>query len=153
MPFTFATANEILFPIFLFFFYLGAVSLLFSSKPSQTLPGTLEVDQFSSQVTPPNQLEPELELTENLETESTNKQSHLPEIYDQAAAIIDSLKKRTARKLCAPLNIRQKTNGVEKSLTFMKAEIRSKFKEDPQQVIAVIQERLPDLFSNYSVAS
>jgi hypothetical protein len=36
---------------------------------------------------------------------------------------------------------------VEKSLIFIKAEIRSVFKDDPERVMAVIQEKFSDLIS------
>jgi hypothetical protein len=60
---------------------------------------------------------------------------------------IKNLNKRQSRQLCKPLGIQQKCGNVEKSLIFIKAEIRSLFKDDPERVIAVIQEKFSDLIS------
>jgi hypothetical protein len=68
-----------------------------------------------------------------------------PVLYAQALAAIDGLGKREARKLCSPLSIQQKRNGVELSTELMIASIKREFKADPERVIEAIRERLPDL--------
>ncbi|MGH2413462.1 MAG: hypothetical protein ACRDEA_07190, partial [Microcystaceae cyanobacterium] len=67
------------------------------------------------------------------------------DLHNQIETIINNLNKRQSRKLCKPLGIQQKCGKVEKSLTFIKAEIRSLFKDDPKKVSAAIQEKLPEL--------
>ena len=62
------------------------------------------------------------------------------------ATLIDTLNKRQLRKLCKPLEIQQKSNGVEKTAVFLKAEVKNRFKTNPSQVIKVMVERLPELF-------
>jgi hypothetical protein len=68
------------------------------------------------------------------------------DLHAQADRIISNLNKRQSRQLCKPLGIQQKHGKVEKTLTFIKAEIRSLFKDNPERVIATIQEKLPELF-------
>jgi hypothetical protein len=68
-----------------------------------------------------------------------------PGLYDQALAVIDNLGKREARKLMGGLKLQQKRNGVELSTELMVASIRREFKVDPERVIEVIRERLPEL--------
>lgn len=87
----------------------------------------------------------------------TANNSNLPEknsSYDKIQEVIKTLTKRQSRKLCKPLSIQQKCNGVEKTTQLMRAEISRKFKDNPQLVISVIEEKLPDilakLFSNPS---
>ncbi|MGH2413929.1 MAG: hypothetical protein ACRDEA_09615, partial [Microcystaceae cyanobacterium] len=71
--------------------------------------------------------------SENITSAQPNSPSQL---NHQAAAIIDHLNKRQVRKLCSPLGIKQKTNGTELTTELIKASVRRKFKENPQQVIA-----------------
>ncbi len=59
--------------------------------------------------------------------------------------LIDTLNKRQLRKLCKPLGIQQKSNGVEKTAVFLKAEVKNRFKATPSKVIEVMVERLPEL--------
>ncbi len=61
------------------------------------------------------------------------------------ATLIDTLNKRQLRKLCKPLEIQQKSNGVEKTAVFLKAEVKNRFKTNPSKVIEVMVERLPEL--------
>jgi hypothetical protein len=68
-----------------------------------------------------------------------------PELYIQVLAALDELGKREARKVMGGLKLQQKRNGVELSTELMIASIRREFKADPDLVIAVIQERLPEL--------
>ena len=85
--------------------------------------------------------EPETEPTAKNSREKVTKNP----LYAQAEEIISYLNKRQSRQMCKPLGIQQKCGGVEKTLTFIKAEIRSLFKDDPERVIAVIEKKLPEL--------
>jgi hypothetical protein len=58
--------------------------------------------------------------------------------------IIDGLGKRDIRKLCAPLGIKQKTNGTELTTELMKALVKRKYKENPVQVMEVMSDRLSE---------
>lgn len=69
----------------------------------------------------------------------------LTSLNGQAEVIINNLNKRQSRQICKLLGIQQKCGKIEKSLIFIKAEVRSLFKENPERVIAVIQEKLPEL--------
>jgi hypothetical protein len=68
-----------------------------------------------------------------------------PELYAQALTVIDELGKREARKVMGGLKLQQKRNGVELSTELMIASIRREFKADPDRVIEVIRDRLPEL--------
>lgn len=68
-----------------------------------------------------------------------------PELYAQVLAAVDGLGKREARKLMGSLKLQQKRNGVELSTELMVASIRREFKVDPERVIEVMSERLPEL--------
>jgi hypothetical protein len=82
---------------------------------------------------------------EFIDAPTTTHQNHqsIPEI-------IDGLGKRDIRKLCAPLGIKQKTNGTELTTELMKALVKRKFKENPQMVVEVIGDRFPSLMSTLS---
>ena len=67
------------------------------------------------------------------------------EFYAQALAVIDELGKREARKLMGGLKLQQKRNGVELSTELMIASIRREFKVNPERVIEVMSDRLPEL--------
>ncbi len=68
-----------------------------------------------------------------------------PELYAQVLAAVDGLGKREARKLMGSLKLQQKRNGVELSTELMVASIRREFKVDPERVIEVMSDRLPEL--------
>ena len=164
-----ATINQILLPIFLFlcYFYTFCILLHQPKEKTTTRLQPEEIiffsykDAFSEAFDPEPEtvLSPEENLSFQLKSESkvelhqqhTLAQSRQP-LYEQTAAILDKLTKRNARKLCLPLGITQKTNGVEKTLTFLKAEIKTKFKDHPNLVIQVIQERLPGLLPNQEIS-
>jgi hypothetical protein len=78
-------------------------------------------------------------------TSASSVSNPQPELYAQALVAIDGLGKREARKLCCPLSIQQKRNGVELSTELMIASIKREFKASPERVIEAIRERLPDL--------
>ena len=65
-----------------------------------------------------------------------------PELYAQTVAVIDSLNKVSARKLCKPLGIQQKRNGVELTKELMVASIKRVLKTNPELVISTISEKL-----------
>ena len=87
--------------------------------------------------------EPELSSS----TPDTQVQERQPDISVLALDVIDQLGKREARRLCSPLGIQQKCNGVELTTELMVASIRREFKTNPERVIEVICERLPELLS------
>lgn len=64
---------------------------------------------------------------------------------DPFLELISHLNKRQIRTLCAPLNIRQKLSGVEKTRDAMVAEVLNALESDRPRVIAVVRERLPNL--------
>ncbi len=163
-----ATINEIFLPMFLFLCYFCTFCILLHQpkeetatqlQPEETISFSYK-DAFSEAFDPEPEtvLSPEVNLKVNLKPElevglqkqQTRDKSRQP-LYEQTAAILDKLTKRNARKLCLPLGITQKTNGVEKTLTFMKAEIKTKFKDHPNLVIQVIQEKLPELLPNQEI--
>ncbi|HEY9608694.1 hypothetical protein [Allocoleopsis sp.] len=65
-----------------------------------------------------------------------------PELYAQTVAVIDKLNKVSARKLCKPLKIQQKRNGVELTKELMLANIKRVLKTEPELVISTISEKL-----------
>lgn len=161
------TINEFLFPILLFVCYYCTVSVAIYHQQSP-----FKATAEKSAIFPNIQVifdEEEALSDENLMRESTEevspivKKSHsvIPEVkqnktpksgqqnplYTEAEVIIKNLNKRQSRQLCKPLGIQQKCGNVEKSLIFIKAEIRSLFKDDPERVMAVIQEKFSDLIS------
>ena len=72
---------------------------------------------------------------------------------DHVLEVIGKLSKRQARPLCKPLGIKQKVSGgKELSLTFTRAQIKRRFKENPNLVIATIEEKLPNLFKPHTDA-
>lgn len=75
-------------------------------------------------------------------------QNPQPELYIQVLAAIDELGKREGRKVMGGLKLQQKRNGVELSTELMVASIRREFKANPDRVIEVIRERLPELLSD-----
>jgi hypothetical protein len=66
-------------------------------------------------------------------------------LYIQIETIITNLSKRQSRKICQPLGIQQKSGQTEKSLTSIKTEINKLFHDNPEKVITVTQEKLPEL--------
>ncbi len=165
------TINEFLFPILLFVCYYCTVSVAIYYQQNQ-----FNVTTEKSTMFPNIQVifdEEEALSDENLMRESTeevvsvSQKSHsfvqpvIPEVkqnktpkseqqnplYTEVEAIIKNLNKRQSCQLCKPLGIQQKCGKVEKSLIFIKAEIRSLFKDDPERVMAVIQEKFSDLIS------
>jgi hypothetical protein len=166
-----ATLNALLLPVFLFAVYLCAASVILYNPKQQhqssqdiamsELETSLEVEvtanDSSQEILPKFQVE----SSPSEPVDNDSRKTVLPTITEraivaiqfsndfhaQAEQIISNLNKRQSRKLCKPLGIQQKHGQVEKTLTFIKAEIRSLFKDDPERVIATIQEKLPELIS------
>ncbi len=138
-----ATINDLLFPVFLFAVYFCAASVIvYTSK--QQHQGTQEI------VVSKPKASLEVEVTANNSSQKIRQKSPgefaLPnDLHAQADQIISHLNKRQSRKICKPLGIQQKCGKVEKSLTFIKAEIHTLFKDEPERVIAAIKEKLPEL--------
>jgi len=164
-----ATINEVLLPVFLFAVYFCAASTLMY-HPQNLTTTYREIPETASQSNSTTPVD-EFPLNQPLTTESIEESSlvvasenlsfepDIPEIqqeeitdsreqnniYIQTETIINNLNKRQSRQLCKPLGIQQKCGKVEKTLTFIKAEIRSLFKDEPERVIATIKEKLQEL--------
>jgi hypothetical protein len=164
-----ATINEVLLPVFLFAVYFCAVSNLMY-HPQNLTTTYREIPETASQsnsITPvdkfplnqPLTTEPIEEYSLIVESESLSFELDIPEVQQekitdseqqnnlhlQTETIINNLNKRQSRQICKPLGIHQKSGKIDKSLTLIKAEIRSLFKDEPERVIATIQEKLPEL--------
>lgn len=149
---------DFLFPLVLFLTYLS-VGCMFLAKPSATTSTTTNAESFYSQVkemfeeialeptpipdpepapapepqpdpeptpTPKSQPIPEPELTPEPETEPTP----MPRLLD-----LDRLKQAEARKLAKALGIRQKVNGKNQPLGWLKAQIKAALDSaDPEKL-------------------
>lgn len=69
------------------------------------------------------------------------------EIHGLISKALDTLTKRQARKLMGGLGLQQKRNGVELSTELMIANIKREFKTNPEKLIQIIEERLPEIIS------
>ncbi len=151
-----ATINEILFPFFLFtVFFCTASILLYNEKKqlqasesnnSTAFESNSQVEKIGSNCSTDmgEQFPKEIPLTREIQDAANEYEPPNP-FYAKADQIISHLNKRQSRKICKPLGIQQKCGKEEKSLTFIKAEIRSLFKDEPERVIAAIKEKLPEL--------
>lgn len=90
-------------------------------------------------LTPANSME---DVPMVLEPVQAQQQTVTPELYDQAVTVINGLNKVQLRKLCKPLGVQQKRNGVELSKQLMAGNIKKVFKTNPELVISTISERL-----------
>ena len=90
----------------------------------------------------PVDLEPVVLEPVVLEPVQAQQQTVTPELYDQAVTVINGLNKVQLRKLCKPLGVQQKRNGVELSKQLMAGNIKKVFKTNPELVISTISERL-----------
>ena len=172
MELTIATLNEILLPPFLFFVTfcflccqlsrLGAtVTIQPETKPvaipqpeaieeiqvqteQEPVPVTVPtVEELTCAIWAAPVVEPQTAQETDLKPEpGASQQSKL---HAPVLAVIDNLGKREARKVMGGLKLQQKRNGVELSTELMVASIRREFKVDPERVIEVIRERLPEL--------
>lgn len=126
---TIETINQLLLPPFLFLTYFCFASTVYHLWHQQRT-------EFKPQSTPTN-----LSYRQAFSSEF----DPISKLETQLLSLIDQLSKRQLKKLCQPLGIQQKTNGVEKSADLLRAAIRRKCKENPQQVSKIIHQRLPDL--------
>jgi hypothetical protein len=55
---------------------------------------------------------------------------------------LDNLQLRPARKIAGKLNIQQKVNGKDQPLGFLRAQIKKRLNEQPQEVAPIIEEVL-----------
>lgn len=69
------------------------------------------------------------------------------EIHGLISKALDTLTKRQARKLMGGLGLQQKRNGVELSTELMIANIKREFKTNPEKLMQIIEERLPEIIS------
>jgi hypothetical protein len=82
--------------------------------------------------------EPEqIVLEEPTEVEAAPTLEQLLEDID-----LDKLQLRPARKIAGKLNIQQKVNGKDQPLGFLRAQIKKRLSEQPQEVAPVIKEIL-----------
>jgi hypothetical protein len=89
----------------------------------------------------------ESQVLERAEVKEITQVKPINNFYIQTEGIMNNLTKRQSRKLFKPLEMKIKSNGVEKSLTVTKAEILKLFQQDPEKVITVLQQQLPELFT------
>jgi hypothetical protein len=164
------TINEFLFPILLFVCYYCTISIVIYHQQSQSnataanskmfanikvifdedeeLSGNNLVTELTEEVFPViEKSHPVEQAVPEVKQNKTPKSEQQNPLKMEVEAVIKSLNKRQSRQLCKPLGIQQKCGKVEKSLIFMKAEIWSLFKDEPEKVIAVIQEKFPELIS------
>ena len=164
-----ATINDLVFPVFLFTVYLCVASVILYNPKQQhqgsqniamsELEISLVVEVTANNNSQEIQHKFPVELSPFEAVGNDSRETRIPtiperaivaiqfpnDLHAQADRIISNLNKRQSRKLCKPLGIQQKHGKVEKTLTFIKAEIRSLFKDEPERVIATIQEKLPEL--------
>jgi hypothetical protein len=154
--------QDVLFATVLFVAYLSFVCCLLGERTSvesslSTQPQAEEVASSAlveypwddQAITMASALGTEVDPEAEVESSTPEKQVQeaQPEITARALDAIDKLGKREARRLCSPLGIQQKCNGVELTTELMVASIRREFKTNPERVIEVICERLPELLS------
>ncbi len=154
--------QDVLFATVLFVAYFSFVCCLLSERTSveglssaktqseEVASSVIVNDMWDDQpITMAEALGTEVDLEQELSnsTPDTRVQGAQPDISVRALDVIDKLGKREARRLCSPLGIQQKCNGVELTTELMVASIRHEFKTNPERVIEVICERLPELLS------
>jgi hypothetical protein len=126
------------------FTYKDAFSAEFDPDPVDTIaPEIMASVELESVFKIEDPISPEM-----TEDRSINVPTTTPSTHQSISEIIDGLGKRDIRKLCAPLGIKQKTNGTELTTELMKALVKRKFKENPQMVVEAIANRLPQLLPN-----
>ena len=88
----------------------------------------------------PPQPEPAQSQPEETKVATQNEASdHSP---PKLSSFVKNLKQAQLRKLCRPLGIQQKRNGVNLSTQLLRAEVLRKVHQEPQTVMAVISARL-----------
>lgn len=149
--------NHILLPPFLFIVFFSSICLVVQHSSTITETSLIYTSNLNTVSSNSEKIIP----TEN--SKSKTKSDNIPKqtkdvktqqqteivtsnnFYFQVDNILKQLNKRQSRKICSPLNIRQRQNGVDKSLAKIKAEILTVFKTKPDKVIEAIYQRLPDL--------
>ncbi len=164
-----ATLNEILLPPFLLLIVFcmmccqlprHSATVATTERPVETERGTVETlhgdieteQEFTTAIDPSKRIEDSLEdlaspsSVENVTVEKATQEALMktvtPELYARTVAVIDNLNKVNARKLCKPLGIQQKRNGVELTKELMVANIKRVLKTNPELVISTISEKL-----------
>ncbi|MEG3437512.1 hypothetical protein V0288_10310 [Pannus brasiliensis CCIBt3594] len=142
----FTTINESLFPIFLFLLYFCAISVTLTrrssaSEASGSMRETPSAPDSEIEMNAPT-IDREIEPVPDGESQGFDREDSdlLP-----TEILIDKLTKRSCRKICKPLGIRQTRGKTEKPLTSVKAEIRELLRENPARVRSVIEANLPEL--------
>ncbi len=164
-----ATLNEILLPPFLLLIVFcfaccqlprHSATVSTTERPVETERGTVETlhgdieteQEFTTAIEHSERIEDSLEdlaspsSVENVTVEKATQEALMktvtPELYARTVAVIDNLNKVNARKLCKPLGIQQKRNGVELTKELMVANIKRVLKTNPELVISTISEKL-----------
>ena len=147
------TIEQILLPIFLFICYFCTFCILFRLtqkeaedvlKPEENLKFPLQ-SKVSKQQNQFNLCPVEVlkaSCFEEQQSSPTWNLSTFPSKTQQnskvATEIIDQLTTRQVGKLCRYLEISPKAYGVEKTLAFLKSEVKAKFRDNPELVIGLL---------------
>ncbi|MEG3437845.1 hypothetical protein V0288_12025 [Pannus brasiliensis CCIBt3594] len=141
-----ATINESLFPIFLFLLYFCVISVTLTrrsnaSGASESMKDTPSAPDSEIEITAPP-IDREIVPVPDGDSRQFERED---DSLVQTEILIDKLTKRSCRKICKPLGIRQTRGKTEKPLTSIKAEIQELFRENPARVRSVIEVNLPEL--------
>ena len=153
--------NDLLLASILFMVYFSLAIMLFDSyftnsaqeettqKPQLTLPDLAlafaDVDGQTDLPEPQPQPEPAPPQPEETKVATQNKASdNSPQ---KLSSFVKNLKQAQLRKLCRPLGIKQKRNGVNLSIQLLRTEVLRKVLLEPKTVMAVIDARLGREFS------
>ena len=164
MELTIASINDILLPPFLFIVFFCAVSVFLSVPERQPLTTQSEATQADSQqatkqpqaLAPPtpfplpaSQRQSNQPVSLSQEMSNLNEspvecpQSNVPNLEDLLDGIdLDRLPLRKARKIASRLGIKQKINGVDQRVTYLRAQLFLCLREKPVETAAVIREVL-----------
>ena len=138
---TISMINDILLSIFLFvvYFSFGAIILNETQSTSQK-----EQDSTSDDSTAiAKENDSIMEASPPLLVKAPNPENS--KVSENLTIIIQQLKQPQLRKLCHPLGIQQKVNGAWISTDSMRKQVQGKIKQQPQTVIQVMNQRLPDI--------
>ena len=162
--------NELLLPPFLFmvYFSLGAMLIYMMRPQNKTTQPDMSLADYAAafaeefdpdpistdlpEQEPPLSAEddsaPDTAIT-NAPSPPSQEKTALSEspiklsLTDLLTDFIKTLKQAQLRKLCYPLGIQQKRNGVWLSTDLMRGEIQRHLKQNPEKVWQVCQERIP----------
>ena len=148
--------NDLLLASILFIVYFSFAIILFDScltnsdkqettqQPQLTLPDLAlafaDVDEQTDLPEPEPQPEPPQSQPE--ETKIATQKEATENSPQKLSSFVKNLKQAQLRKLCRPLGIQQKRNGVNLSTQLLRAEVLRKVHQEPQTVMAVISARL-----------